>query len=150
MLIVRVIQFIVGVFCATAMFWAGIWYEHRPAHWPEYTWQGPLGLHWTFGLPESLAAQRDDARAAVRTLTASVATLEAAIAKQNAALQALGSSSAAAIAQAERSAQAYHAWATPTHTALAAAGAPLAAGTDCARYAQANTQFSEALRGLER
>lgn len=69
------IGLVVSIFCATALFWAGIAWEHRPAHWPSYTAHlGPFSH--TFEFPESLGAQ-----------LAAEKTLEAAAAKRSVAIQ---------------------------------------------------------------
>lgn len=48
----KVITFIIGLFSATALFWLGIGFEHRPAGWPNI----PVNLgpfHWALHLPDS-------------------------------------------------------------------------------------------------
>jgi hypothetical protein len=48
----KLIQFAIGAFCATALFWVGILYEHRPAGWPNIPVNvGPF--HWALHLPDS-------------------------------------------------------------------------------------------------
>ena len=59
----NVLRFIIGAFCTTALFWAGILYEHRPAGWPNIAvpaLSAPLPLlgrvtlvpSWTLKLPD--------------------------------------------------------------------------------------------------
>ena len=51
-MILNTVRFIIGVFCTTALFWAGMLFEHRPAGWPNLNVPLPFGAHWTFQLPD--------------------------------------------------------------------------------------------------
>lgn len=54
-MIVKLVSGIIGLFCATALFWVGVAFEHRPHGWPNI--HGPFG--WTFSLPDGPEAKLD-------------------------------------------------------------------------------------------
>lgn len=60
---------VIGLACATCLFWVGLAFEHRPAGWPNLRvdlW----ALHWTLRLPDGPWARLEAMQAAARTAKA--------------------------------------------------------------------------------
>jgi hypothetical protein len=136
---------LIGLFCATALFWVGVAYEHRPKDWPSYTLHCCLVVNVRLGLPESLGAQLADARAALARSEANEAVLEHAITGQNAAIQAEAAAGARALARAETDVAAYRASSPAAAGRLRILAAPIAGDDMCARVKAFDGTFTGAL-----
>jgi hypothetical protein len=107
-LIVGTAQLVVGLFGATALFWLGIMFEHRPAGFLDYTWHGPFGIHFTVGPPEGPFAQLAEITNPnivgslanqLKVANGNVATFKGAIDVQNASIAALSAKGQSLIAE---------------------------------------------------
>jgi len=144
-MIVSILKTLVGLFCATALFWVGVAYEHRPKDWPSYTLHCCLVVSLRLGLPESLGAQLADARAALARSAANEAVLEHAIAGQNAAIGAEAALGARALARAETDVGTYRAASAAAAGRLRVLAAPIAGDDMCARVKAFDATFMGAL-----
>ena len=74
----KAVQGLIGLVCATALFWVGVLYEHRPAGWPniEAPWS-ILGWRPTLHLPDGPVARLDALLAADRAAAARAVAIQA-------------------------------------------------------------------------
>jgi hypothetical protein len=72
-MMVKVLQTLIGLFCATALYWmglgTGLWYDRRPPDYPQFHVH-VLFFHWTWIAPQSLKAQLTTIKAAEAKATA--------------------------------------------------------------------------------
>lgn len=144
-MMVGIVKTLVGLVCATALFWVGVAYEHRPKDWPSYTLHCCLVVNVRLGLPESLGAQLADAKAALAQSEANEAVLEHAIAGQNAAIEAEAVLGTKALARAETDVETYRAASAAAAGRLRVLAAPIAGDDMCARVKAFDGTFTGAL-----
>ena len=130
--IVKLVQVLLGLFCATALFWVGLLYDRLPAGWPNYQ-VSFLFFHATLHAPGAGAVTAANARAGPAPspsggqCRANEQTLQAAINAQNAAaeqareqagVRALADAEAALVASRTALASATRVMRAPTHLSV--------------------------------
>lgn len=121
------------------------WWERRAAGQPQWAQVKVFG-HTVWTPPESLAAQRDDARAQLRVAQINVKTITRAITVQNAAVQAQAALGARAMARADAAVMRYRSAAQAAEGRVRLIQAPLVGDTMCERVKDADDKFMETLR----
>ena len=106
-LLTSIISVIGALWLGIAGAWGMHWYDSRPAGVPAPIVLRVLWFHRSLGLPESLAAQRDDARAALKIAQGNVAALQLAVNVQNASIAATEAAGRQAMAAAENDVTTY-------------------------------------------
>jgi hypothetical protein len=142
--IVGSVNVIVGVFGATALFWAGLGYDRLPSGWPNYQVRCCVLVNFALHAPGAGAVSAANVRAAaaeaeLRKAQANEAILEGSI-------QAWNADGVKALAVAETTVQRALATQAVTARRLAMISAPIQGDDMCARVKAFDGTFTGALR----
>lgn len=143
----KFVSFVLGCVVVLVIVSAGPavwWWDRRGAGQPAFLTGHFLFWHWS--APESLKAQGADANAKLAVAIKDVASLESAVAQQNAATQALAARGATALQDAQKAVQRYASASQATATRVRIISAPIVGDDTCARVKAFDATFLEALK----